>query len=83
MTAGRKTTTIKTTKAKTTTKKVASRTSKTPKSVAAAESTLASRESHFKRIQQEAYFLAENDGFAGDPTAYWLAAEANVLRGSR
>lgn len=45
--------------------------------------TLASREGHFSRIQKEAYLLAEKDGFKGDPTKYWLAAEANVIRAER
>jgi hypothetical protein len=49
----------------------------------AVASTVASREDHFNRIQKEAYFLAEKDGFKGDPTKYWLAAEANVLRAGR
>lgn len=40
----------------------------------------ASREDHFNRIQKEAYFLAEKAGFKGDPSKYWLAAEANVRR---
>lgn len=48
-----------------------------------AADALASRESHFSRIQKEAYLLAEKDGFKGDPTRYWLAAEANVLRAER
>ncbi len=43
-------------------------------------STLASREDFFVQIQKEAYYLAEKDGFAGDPISYWFAAEANVQR---
>jgi len=51
--------------------------------IAPTATTLASREGHFTRIQKEAYLLAEKDGFKGDPTKYWLAAEANVLRAER
>lgn len=37
-----------------------------------------SREDHFNLIQKEAYFLAEKDGFAGDPLCYWIEAEVKV-----
>jgi hypothetical protein len=30
-------------------------------------------------IAREAYFLAEKDGFRGDPAAYWVEAEIQVL----
>lgn len=31
-----------------------------------------------KMIELEAYFVAEKDGFRGDPKNYWLTAEAIV-----
>ncbi|MBN1557423.1 MAG: DUF2934 domain-containing protein [Lentisphaerae bacterium] len=30
------------------------------------------------KIQQEAYYCAEKDGFRKDPVAYWLEAEAEA-----
>ena len=32
----------------------------------------------FNRVQQEAYYLAERDGFRDDPVNYWLTAEVNL-----
>ncbi len=32
----------------------------------------------FNRVQQEAYYLAEQDGFREDPVYYWLTAEVNL-----
>jgi len=35
-------------------------------------------EERFKMIEAAAYYLAEKDGFRGDPTHYWLAAEKEI-----
>ncbi len=35
-------------------------------------------EERYQRVQTEAYYLAEREGFGGDPQAYWAAAEAKV-----
>jgi hypothetical protein len=32
----------------------------------------------YNMIQQAAYFAAENDGFAKEPTEYWSQAEASI-----
>ena len=32
----------------------------------------------YNMIQQAAYFAAENDGFAKEPTEYWVQAEASI-----
>ncbi|MFU8780183.1 MAG: hypothetical protein ACNA71_04065 [Kiritimatiellia bacterium] len=32
----------------------------------------------FKQIEQEAYFLAERDGFSKDPLTYWSQAEVKL-----
>ncbi|MGQ9661617.1 MAG: DUF2934 domain-containing protein [Kiritimatiellia bacterium] len=40
-----------------------------------------SAEERFRQIQEAAYLLAEKDGFRQDPTVYWLAAEAEFLKG--
>lgn len=33
---------------------------------------------HFKMVQDAAYFLAEQNNFSGDPMTFWLEAEAQV-----
>ena len=35
-------------------------------------------EERIKMIEQAAYYIAEKDGFKGDPHAYWVAAEAQI-----
>ena len=35
-------------------------------------------EDRYLRIQEEAYYRAEKDGFRQDAVEYWLAAEAQV-----
>ncbi len=37
-----------------------------------------SSEERMKMIEQAAYYIAEKDGFKGDPHAYWVAAEAQI-----
>ena len=37
-----------------------------------------SPEERYQRVQTEAYFIAEKNGFRGDSHAYWVAAEAKV-----
>jgi hypothetical protein len=37
-----------------------------------------SPEEHYCMIQEAAYFLAEKDGFKGDPFEYWVKAESEV-----
>ncbi len=32
----------------------------------------------YNRIAEAAYFIAEKNGFAGDSTAYWIAAEKQI-----
>ena len=38
----------------------------------------ATAEDRYIKIQAEAYYLAEKDGFKRDAIEYWLAAEAEV-----
>ena len=33
----------------------------------------------YKRMEELAYYLAEADGFRGDPLSYWLKAEKQVM----
>ena len=35
-------------------------------------------EAAFKQIEQEAYYIAEKDGFSKDPLAYWCEAEVKL-----
>lgn len=41
---------------------------------------LLSREERYQLIEREAYFLAEKNGFQGDPSGYWHAAEQKVRK---
>jgi hypothetical protein len=35
-------------------------------------------DNRLQMIQETAYYLAEDDGFAGDPAEYWYKAEVQV-----
>lgn len=37
-----------------------------------------SNEERYNMIQVAAYYLAERDGFSGDPVGYWTAAEIQI-----
>jgi len=37
-------------------------------------------EERYRMVEVAAYFLAERNGFAGDPSAYWIAAEQQITR---
>ncbi len=37
-------------------------------------------ESYYRSIEVAAYFIAELDGFAGNPVDYWIKAEAKIKR---
>lgn len=55
-----------------------------PKKTAAKTTTRKSKtatvspEQRYRMIEVAAYYLAEKDGFAGNPVDYWIAAEAQV-----
>jgi len=53
-------------------------TKKTPVKKAATKATGLSPEERYQRVQLEAYFLAEKNGFAGDASSYWIEAEQIV-----
>lgn len=40
--------------------------------------TVSADETHYKMIQDAAYFIAERNNFAGDTQAYWLEAESQI-----
>lgn len=40
--------------------------------------TAVTAQERMKMIEKEAYFVAEKDGFRGDPKKYWITAEAIV-----
>ena len=60
---------------KTATKSTAKAAPKAPKKTAKKTPT---PEERYKKVEAEAYFLAEKDGFKKDPVDYWVAAEAKV-----
>jgi len=50
-----------------------------PKKAASSKSSPAlTPQERWEMISTAAYFLAEQDGFSGDPASYWLAAEHMV-----
>jgi hypothetical protein len=44
----------------------------------AASRRVVTPEQRFRMIEEQAYFIAERDGFNGHPDAYWFAAEREV-----
>lgn len=42
------------------------------------KSAAASPEHHYRMVEIAAYYLAEKDGFAGNPVDYWIAAELQI-----
>ncbi len=56
---------------RTTSKLNPTRTSKT-------QLSMHTHEDREEMIREEAYYLAEQDGFRGDPVEYWLTAERRV-----
>jgi hypothetical protein len=53
-------------------KKAATKKKATPKAMAL------SPEERYQRVEFEAYLMAEKNGFAGDPSSYWIEAEKIV-----
>lgn len=56
-----------------------------PKKTAAAKPAVketktntADLELRYRMVEVAAYFIAEKDGFAGNPVDYWIAAEAEI-----
>jgi hypothetical protein len=39
-----------------------------------------SAEEHYRMVEVAAYFMAERNKFAGNPAAYWTAAEAQIKK---
>lgn len=72
--AKKATTTAKTTAAKpVTAKKPATRKTK---------ATTADLEQRYRMIEVAAYYIAEKDGFTGNPVDYWIAAELQISKQS-
>lgn len=42
------------------------------------KSGIADLELRYRMIEVAAYFIAEKDGFSGNPVDYWIAAEAQI-----
>jgi hypothetical protein len=62
----------KTTVAKTKAKPAAKKTKATP----------ADLQQHYKMVEVAAYYIAERNGFAGNPVDYWIAAELQINKTS-
>jgi len=69
-----KSTKVKAAASKTARKPAAKKAEKAPK----APAVTLSPEERWEMIRTAAYFLAERDGFSGDPEGYWLAAERQL-----
>lgn len=55
-------------------------TTKTTTRKPAAKKTKPSPEALYKMTEVAAYYIALNDGFAGNPSEYWLAAEIQIKK---
>ena len=53
---------------------------KAPAKKAAAKKSTLTPEERYQRVQTEAYYIAEQNGFAGDDLIYWLQAEKKVAK---
>lgn len=42
------------------------------------KASTANLEQRYRIIEVAAYYIAEKDGFAGNPVEYWIAAEAQI-----
>lgn len=43
-----------------------------------AKASTSDLESYYRSIEITAYFIAERDGFTGNPVDYWMEAEAKI-----
>ncbi len=44
------------------------------------KTTTSDLEQRYKLIEVAAYYIAEKDGFAGNPVDYWIAAELQISK---
>ncbi|HEX9593115.1 MAG TPA: DUF2934 domain-containing protein [bacterium] len=65
---------------KSTQKNVATAEKKSAASPAKKSKATLTPEQRFRLVQEAAYYIAQKDGFRGDPCGYWLAAEAQVAK---
>lgn len=63
---------------KATTVKKTTTTAKKPTTAKKSKSVAASPEHHYRMVEIAAYYLAEKDGFSGNPVDYWIAAELQI-----
>lgn len=61
-------------------KKPAAKKAAAPKKTPATKSNKISPEERYRMVEVAAYFLAERNGFAGNPVGYWTAAEAQISK---
>lgn len=65
-----------------TAKKPAVTKTKAKTAVKKTKATPSNLEQHYRLVEVAAYFIAEKDGFAGNPVDYWIAAEAEIKKTS-
>ncbi|BBL70975.1 DUF2934 domain-containing protein [Methylogaea oryzae] len=51
-----------------------------PKAAPAAAQQAMSAEERYKMTEVAAYYIAQRNGFAGDPKAYWAEAEGQIAQ---
>lgn len=63
-------------------KKAAAPKAAAAKKPAAAKKVVAARgaEERYRMVEVAAYYIAERNGFAGDPTVFWTEAEAQITK---
>jgi hypothetical protein len=76
--AATKATATKATATKATKKAATTAAKKTAAPASRKRKTTITPEQRFVLIQEAAYYIAEKDGFGGDPCLYWLQAEQKV-----
>lgn len=64
--------------AKSTTAKKTTTAVKKPAAAKKSKSAATSPEHHYRMVEVAAYYLAEKDGFTGNPVDYWIAAELQI-----
>ncbi len=69
-------------KATATTKKASTAKTATAKKPAAkkTKAAVSDLEQRYRMIEVAAYYIAEKDGFAGNPVDYWIAAELQISK---
>jgi len=65
-----------------TAKKPAATKTKAKPAAKKAKTNTSDLQQQYKMVEVAAYFIAERDGFAGNPVDYWIAAEMEIKKTS-